>query len=382
MIRSYRYRVYPTKKQIEALDEQLSAACDLYNAALEQRIRAYYEHGMVANFASQCIDLTEARQDNIFPEGMSRTSQVDVLHRIDKAFNGFFRRCSLGQIPGFPRFKSRSRYVSLTWRPSDGASIRNNKLRIMGIGCIRVKWHRNIPLDANIRTITVKKQNDQWYLILVLCIPDLILPMAGKSIGIDRGVTIPFSLSTGEHVEGPRAKKTGAPKVRRSHRRVARRKRGSNRHRKASVLLAKEQEKEANRRRNFVHKLSRQLVNENDLIIFENLNSQAMTKSASGTIDIPGRNVAQKRGLNREILDQGWAMLVQMTIYKAEEAGRQVIMVPAPYTSQTCYDCGVIDKKSRSGTVFRCTACGHIDHADTNAAKNILRAGLALQALT
>lgn len=148
------------------------------------------------------------------------------------------------------------------------------------------------------------------------------------------------------------------------------------------MLLARQREQEANRRYDFLHKLSRSLVNENDTIVFEDLSVENMTHSASGTIDRPGRKVAQKRGLNRDILDQGWAMLVQMTVYKAEEAGRSVVKIPAPYTSQTCSICGVIDASSRRGSVFRCMACGHEDHADTNAAKNILRAGLALQALT
>jgi putative transposase len=148
------------------------------------------------------------------------------------------------------------------------------------------------------------------------------------------------------------------------------------------VALAVRRRSEANRRRDFLHKLSRRLVNDFDLITFEALNVVGMTRSAKGNLATPGHNVAQKRSLNREIRDQGWSTLVQMTSYKAECAGRQVVFVPAPYTSQTCAKCRAVDPASRSGTVFRCTSCGHADHADINAAKNILSAGLALHAVT
>ncbi len=368
-IRTYRYRIYPTAAQTAALNEQLGACCDLYNAALEQRIRAYREHGVSLSRYDQQCDLTQVRAAGLLPAGMSVKAQRSALERLDRAMAAFFRRVNAGQAPGFPRFRSRARYDSLSWPINHGAGLRNGRLRLQGVGAVRVRWHREIPEGAELRAVTVKRACGRWYLALALRLPGGdAAASTGRSVGVDRGVTSPYVLSNGEVVEGPRARQTGAAKTRRAQRRVARRAKGSNRRSKAVALLARQREREANRRRDFAHKLSRRLVNDFDVIAFEALNVAGMTRG--------------NRGLNREILDQGWTILLDLTTYKAEEAGRSVVLVPAPYTSQTCHACGLIDRASRRGVLFRCTGCGHEDHADINAAKNIERAGLALQALT
>jgi putative transposase len=322
------------------------------------------------------------RADGLFPERMSLEAQRSALNLLDRAMKKFFRRIELGQKAGYPRFRPRSRYNSITWAARGGAKLKDDRLRVRGVGALRIRWHRAFPIGAEIRSITILRQDKRWYVSFALAMPDAIQKATNKNVGVDRGVTVPFALSTGELIQGSRAGKNGQPAARRAQRKMSRRKRGGNRYRKASLLHARHKQRQANRRKDFLHKFSRYLVNNFDLIAFEDLNVVAMTRSARGTIANPGRGVRRKSVLNREILDQGWSMLVQMTIYKAEEAGRSVVKVPAPYTSQTCFECGSIDKKSRSGTIFRCTTCGHQDHADTNAAKNILRAGLALQALT
>lgn len=370
VVRSYRYRIYPTVRQAEALETQLRACCNLYNAALEQRIRAWREHGVSLSRYDQYGELTQVRAAGLMPNEMSLKAQRSALDRLDEAFQAFFRRCGAGQTPGYPRFRSPSRYDSLSWARDDGAGVRDGRLRVMGVGAVRVRWHRPIPDDAKIRTVTVKRQNGRWWMVLALrlCEP-AALPPTGRSVGIDRGVAVPYALSTGEHVEGPRAQRKGAAGVRLSQRRAARKERGSARQRRAYGLVARRKEREANRRRDFLHKLSRRLVKENDLVAFEDLGIARMVRGGN-------------RGLNREIADQGWATLAWMTAYKAEEAGRRVVKVPAYYTSQRCHACGAVDAASRRGGAFRCTSCGMADHSDTNAAKNILSAGLALQALT
>lgn len=383
ILRSYRYRLYPTAAQRAALDEQLSAACDLYNAALEQRKWMWRSYGVSMTLYMQQAELTQVRAAGMLPVGMSLRAQRSALERLDKAFAAFFRRCAAGEAPGFPRFRQRRRYDSLTWPLDEGAGLRDGRLRVMGVGSMRVRWHRDIPDGAEIRTITVKRKNGRWYASFSIRLPDAeALPPTDTSIGVDRGVTVPFALSTGEQIEGPRARQAGAASRRRAQRKVDRRQSSSKRQRKARALLARHQEREANRRRDFLHKFSRRLVNENDTIVFEHLSVAGMIRSARGTVSKHGVNVAQKRALNRAIGDQGWATLLRMTFYKAECAGRTVIEVPAAFTSRTCHECGAVDAAFRKGTVFACTACGHTAHADTNAALNILRAGLALQALT
>jgi putative transposase len=369
LVRVYRYCIYPTARQSTALEQQLEACCFLYNAALEQRIRAYREHGTSLGLYDQQRELTQARAAGLLPEGMARKAQVDALVRLDRAFLGFFRRVKGGHPPGFPRFRTISRYESLSWPEGHGAGIKDARLRLQGVGSVRVRWHRPLPPGAEIRTVTVRRSNGRWYVSLALRLATpQSLPPTQLSIGVDRGVAVPFAFSNGELVEGPRARRASAPITRRALRKVARCKAGSNRRKKSVLALARKREAEANRRRDFLHKLSKRSVDGNDLIVLENLNVAGMVRG--------------NRGLNREILDQGWSEFERMIVYKAEWAGRQVIKVNPAYTSQRCAECSVIDKASRSGVRYRCTSCGHEDHADVNAARNILGAGLALQALT
>lgn len=375
--RFYSYRIYPTVKQAAALNVQLAACCDLYNAALEQRIRAWKECGVRVGLFDQSRHLTDLRSTSLMPD-MPRKAQEDVLRRLERSMEGFFRRVKRGDAPGFPRFRSASRYTSITWPWGSGIRLYEGRLSIRGVGAVRLKKHREVPEAAVVRTATVQRIHEKWYLSLVVKLPSNgRFPSSGSSVGVDRGVTVPYALSTGELIQGPRARKMNASSVRRVSRTVARRQLGSSRQKKAYALLARQREREANRRRDFLHKLSRRLINEFDVITFEDLKVAQM--------------VRRNRGLNREILDQGWGELVRMTSYKAEWAGRQVILVNPAYTSQTCFECGSVDKKNRRAEGFLCLACGHSDHADLNAAslsqatawtKNINRAGLALQAST
>jgi len=157
----------------------------------------------------------------------------------------------------------------------------------------------------------------------------------------------------------------------------ARHRRGSSRHRRSSAEITRLKATEANRRKDSLHKLSRRLVDENDLIVHEDLKIKNMTRSAKGTVEDPGMRVAPKSGLNDAIMDAGWARLISMLTYKAEDAGRQVIAVNPRHTSQRCSACGHLAAENRRKQKFACVSCGFPDHADVNAARNILRAGLA-----
>ena len=197
-------------------------------------------------------------------------------------------------------------------------------------------------------------------------------------VGIDLGIASLVTTSDGEHIENPRHGRVAAERLAEAQRSLALKKRGSKRRRKAVERVAAAHRKVRNQRADHLHKLSRRLVNEHDLIVHEDLRIVNMVRSASGTIETPGTNVAAKAGLNRSIQDAGWAQLLRMIAYKAEEAGREVIAVDAAYTSQRCAECGHIAAANRvTQAKFRCVACGHSAHADVNAAVNILRAGLA-----
>jgi putative transposase len=198
---------------------------------------------------------------------------------------------------------------------------------------------------------------------------------------VDRGVTAVAATSDGVVVDNPRFFARAAGRLAAAQRTLAARPHRCRSSRRAQEAVARAHRKVRNQRRDFLHKLSRQLVNGYDMIVIEDLRIANMTRCPAARPNDQGghdlNGAAAKAGLNRSILDAGWGILDRMLAYKAEEAGRQLIRVDPRHTSQRCAECGTIDGASRVGAVFRCRGCGHTDHADINAARNILRAGLA-----
>jgi len=384
VVRTYKYRLYPTRAQIVALVAQLAACCDLYNAALEHRRWMWREYGVSVSYGEQSAELRALRALGLVPAAANFWCQQAVLRRLDRAFEAFFGRLKAGQKPGFPRFRSRRRFDTLTWTlkgNAGGVGIKHDRLRLQGVGAVKVKWHRALPAGAQLGEVKVTRSGDgrRWYVSISVELPAAgrARAAASKAVGIDLGVADFAALSTGERVPGPNASKRTAARTRRAARTVARRKRGSNRRRKAAVRLARQREREANRRRDHAHKLSRRIAEEFALIGMEDLRIGNMVRSASGTVAEPGINVSQKRGLNRAIADQGWGQFQQFVADKAEEAGRQLVKVNPANTSRTCSACGHVDARSRNGKRFWCVACGYRADADVNAAKVILARALA-----
>ena len=188
-------------------------------------------------------------------------------------------------------------------------------------------------------------------------------------------------LSDGRLIDNPRHLRRSAERLARAQKLVAGRRRGSNRRRRAGERVGAIHRTIRNQRRDFLHKLSRTLVDDHDLIVVEDLHITNLTRRPRPRPDGEGgyepNRAAAKAGLNKSILDAGWGTLIAMLTFKAEDAGRDLIAVNPRHTSQTCSHCGHVDRDNRHDTVFRCVDCGHHDHADLNAAVNILRAGQA-----
>ena len=389
MRRTYRFRLYPTEAQRDALEAQLRFACELYNAALEQRRDAYTRCGRSVGYHEQSAELTALRRERrelLPPDGMNFWCQQAVLRRLDHAFNAFFRRIACGEKPGYPRFRSARRFDTLIWTlkgNAGGVAITNQgRLRLQGVGAVKVKWHRSLPTHATLGEVRVTRRGDRvrarFYVSIAVELGEPEpRPATGEAVGVDLGVRVFAALSTGELIEGPRAARANAKRVRRASRKLARCERGSRRRRKAASLLARHRERETNRRRDQAHKASRSLVERFDLIAHEDLQIKNMLRSAAGTLAEPGCGVRQKAGLNREIADQGWGTFLSLLAYKAEEAGRQVVKVHPANTSRTCSRCAHVDARSRTAERFCCVACGHRENADANAAKVILGRALA-----
>jgi len=368
MRKTFQYRLYPNRAQTEALTVQLSEACRLYNAALQERIEAYATHRKSINYYDQAAQPTEIRKAGHLDLPNCHCAQ-DVLRRLDKAFKAFFQRMKRGQKPGFPRFKSRRRYDSITF-PSHGDGnklLPSGHLFVQGVGNIKAKLHR--PLHGKIKTVTVRRQNERWYVCFSVEASAHTLPESTEMVGIDLNLENFATLEEGnleeKRIENPRFYQQAQKKLRRAQRRVARRKKRSNRRRKAVILLRKIHQHIFNQRLDHQHKLARMLVNQYGFIAVEDLN----VKGLAGGM------------LSKQVHDASWASFIAKLAYKAEEAGRQLVKIDPRGTSQRC-PCGAKVPKKLSDREHVCTACGLITTRDHASAAEILRLGLSLQAQT
>ena len=365
MRKTFRYRLYPSAEQATFLESQLGEACFLYNAALEERREAWRMQQVSRTYYDQANQLKEIRAAGNLALANFSCCQ-DVLRRVDKAFQAFFRRLQAGQPAGYPRFRSHRRFDSITF-PSygDGCGLSDNRLRIQGAGHLKVKLHR--PVEGKIKTVTIKRAAGKWYVCLSVEVAQRPLPASERSTGLDVGLSSFAVLDDGTEITNPTYYRKAQQVLRIAQRRVARRpnKRSKGRH-KAVVLLQKAHEHIANQRRDFHHKESRKLVNTYGLIAVEDLNIKGL---AAGM-------------LAKSVHDAGWATFIQMLSSKAAEAGRTLVQVNPRGTSQRCSQCGTTVPKTLQDRWHDCPACGLSLSRDHNSAREILRLGLSLAAPT
>jgi putative transposase len=378
MRRAYKFRAYPTWRQENRARDMLDAHRQLYNAALEER-REAWRHGVTIRYRDQSAQLTEIRRADPARQGRwSFTSQQQTLRRLDRAFQGFFQRVRAGRKAGYPRFKSAARWDSVDFVDGDGARWRDPAGKwasayFQGVGQVKAKAHRAVV--GRVKALQLKREGRRWYVIVVAEQQPVPLPATGRKVGLDLGVARFATTSDGQVVGNPRLLASVAGQVAAAQRAVAGCRRGSGNRRRAKQRLAKLHRKVANRRRNFHHQTARRLVDTCDVIAVEALKVTGMTRSASGTVLEPGRNVAAKAGLNRSILDAGWRQFLVILFAKAEGAGRQIIEVDPCRTSITCHLCGARCTRARRDIVV-CPTHGGMD-ADLNGACNVFtRAGL------
>jgi putative transposase len=391
--RSYKFLLRPTSKQVAALEACLEDTRQLYNAALEERREAWRMGRRRVTFYSQDTQLKEIRKADPGQYGRwAFTCERAAIRRLDRAFQAFFRRCAAGEAPGYPRFKGRGWWDSIEW-PDHGNGCKWDsvphptvtRVYLMGIGHVRVHQHR--PVKGRVKTVAVKREGRRWYLVLSCDdVPAEPLTPTGSAVGIDLGVAHFLTTSDGEHVPNPRPMAATAGRLAVAQRDLARKKRGSTRRRKAVAKVTALHGKVSRQRLDHAHKTALVLVRSHDVIVHEALNVANMTRrpkprpAEDGTFEPNG--AAAKAGLNKSISDAGWGVFLAILHAKAESAGRVVIEVNPRFTSQRCAQCGHVAAGNRvTQAEFRCLLCGHHAHADVNAAINVLRSGLDLQAV-
>ena len=387
MRRALKFRAYLTRPQEGRAVRLLADHCELYNAALEERREAWRMRRVGVSYGVQSAQLREIRHAD--PSGQGRhsfTAQQQTLRRLNTVFAAFYARAEKGKgKAGYPRFKPHSRFSHVGFAAGDGAKWTAAppggwaRARFQAVGTVKVRQHRAVP--GIVKFLQLKREHRRWYVIVITETSPVPLPATGRTVGVDVGVARFLTTSDGQVVANPKFLAASAETIAGLQWRKERARRGSGNRQRIRRQLAKEWRKVRNRRRDFHHKTARALLNSCDLIALEKLNTAGMTRRPAPKPDpsTPGaflpNGAAAKTGLNRSILDAGWAQFANILTGKAEEAGRRVVLVNPARTSIECHCCGRECTRPQQDTVI-CPVHGQMD-ADLNGARNIAtRAGL------
>jgi putative transposase len=356
-IKTFKYRLRPTPSQEKQLVKVLEVCRHWYNMCIEERKLAWEHERRSVSKGEQ--EKTGIHYRAAFPKAQavfSQTMQV-VCDDVDKAFKAFFRRTKAGQTAGYPRFKGYQHFDSFGFKQyGAGIKIDGRRLKLFGIGRVRVFWHR--PLDGQIKTARIRRTASKWYVCFSCELPDPVaLAPTGQQVGIDLNVENLLTDSTGKRVEAPKHYQATQNALRLAQRALQRTKKGSKNRRKSLLRVQRLHEHIRNQRQDLLNKVAHTYTQANDLIALEDLKIASMVRN---------------RHLSKTILDQGWGYLRNRFVAKAANAGRQIVLVNPAYTSQTCSCCGQRFQDFDLSVRWVTCQCGLSLARDHNAAINIL----------
>jgi putative transposase len=373
-MKTYKYRIYPTKAQETILNKMLEECRWVYNKTLETRKNSYEQQG---------VSLGLYDTQKLLPEWKQQRSSLKLVHsqvlqnvcvRVDLAFKGFFRRVKAhpegSREPGYPRFKGYGRYDSFCYpQYGNGARLEGSTLILSKLGNVKVKWHR--ALCGTPKTVCLRRsRTGKWFvtfsceLALAGCEPGTLggcLPDESKRVGVDVGLAHFFTTSNGDKVDNPRFFRLEEKELAKAQRRMSKFDKNTPERKKRCLVVSRIHERITNKRTDFAHQQARCLVNTYGVIVFE---------------DLTITNMVQNGSLAKSIADVAWSQFAQFTAYKAADAGRLFLQVDPRNTSKKCSRCASLVDKDLSVRVHSCPHCGLILDRDQNAAINILALGL------
>lgn len=361
-MKTFKYRLQPSRAQRTQLLRTLELCCWVYNKTLATRKDSWECEGKTLSLYDTNKMLTLWKRE--YPELMGVYAQVlqNVQERVDLALKAFFRRVKAGEKPGYPRFRGHGWYDSFTFK-QDGFKLLDKGLFLSKIGIVKIIRHR--PIEGLIKTLTIQRDTvGNWYACFVCEVKPEHLPFNEFAIGIDMGLECLAKLSNGDEIANPRFFRLAEKELAKAQRKLSKAEKGTPERARYQKAVTHIHQRIANRRKNFAHQRTRELVNSFGFLAFENLHI---------------KNMLQNHRLAKSISDAAWNQLIMYTTYKAENAGRVVILVNPRNSSKICSCCGTLVEKSLSIRVHECPICGLIMDRDQNAAINIL--GLGLQSL-
>jgi putative transposase len=354
--RTYKFPLLPTRGQHGGLRAALDHTRDLYNGALQERIEAWRKAGRSLTRFDQCKGLTELRAGPTwasYAASYAATMQRWPLGKLDLAFKSFHARLKRGDKAGFPRFKGPGRFDSFGFSDKSGWAVDGARLRMKGIGAVRMHMHRALP--SRPLSCQIRREGKRWFVLLVCAVASEPLAPTGRAIGLDLGIATFAALSDGRLIANPKFNRRKAHEMRRRRRQLARCKRGSNRRKKVRARLATLQRRTARARRTFHHQVAARLVRDADLIAIEDLTIKGLARSAFA----------------RDVNDAAWGQFTALLTEKAAKAVRTLVKVDPRGTSQTCPDCGHVAVKTLTERTHRC-ASGCVLDRDVAAARVVL----------
>ena len=368
LIRAYKFRIYPDTTRQEEIDERLVLAQQFYNKILEKSITSYQDGKTKISMAQFNRFVREIIQDDKKYLKLYSQTRCEIEYRLMKAYQNFFRRVKekkgKKREVGFPRFRSKDRYKSITYPQDNGSfSIHKGRLRVSRIGTMPIELHRTI--EGKIKTLSIKKDADKYYAIFT-AITDIKIPEVENSnpVGIDLGLNSFIALSDGTKLEKPKFMQQKRKRIAIWQKRVARRDKGSKRRVKAKSGLQKAYEHTTNQSDDYLHKLSKTLI------------TSGYTSFAVEDLQI--QNMVKNHRLAGAIHNASWNRFIQLLSYKAESAGLSVVRVNARNTSKECSNCGNIREMPLSIREYNCNRCGMRLDRDINASINILHRATTL----
>jgi putative transposase len=359
MLKTFKYRLYPSRPQVRLLEQTLETCRQWYNTCLAERKDAWdQQHRSIGKF-EQLAQVKDLRRSNPFAAQVhSHILQVTTTD-VDQAFQAFFRRVKAGEKPGYPRFRGKSRFASFGLKElGNGFKLDGRRLRVSGMGRLAVRWHR--PLEGKIKTLRLVRQADGWYACFACEVEPQPMPATNAEVGLDVGLHRLLTTSEGEPIENPRWYRKEEKHLRILQRRMSRRTKLGRNWYKAVRAVQQQHQHLANRRKDFLNKLVYDLVSRYDRLALEDLRIS---------------NLVRNHHLSKSILDAGWGYFRQQLVSKAEYAGKLVVGVPPAYTSQICSQCGQLFESLTLAERWVECECGLSLDRDHNAALNLLALG-------